>query len=274
MHRIFKIILPVSIFAFSTFASSAFALPRNQFYTGFDVGAGIQTLQYNNSYNLNGTTTFPEDTTLNYTTPFNNSVSAPVFIGSLLFGYAEALTQRFNLVYEFSIRSNAGTTAETDQLQSPFGYSSVALQEYTAQTTINFPYMFDLVLKPTMLLTRRLGGYFKVGPSYTNMNVVMRFTHNNALLAENFSVTSGTTSPNIWGYVVGTGLEWAITHRLSIFSEYNFHQYATTTLNTVTVIDNGTASGQAGVTNTNTINYFRKVLPFLSSFNIGLHYYF
>jgi opacity protein-like surface antigen len=274
MNRIFNIILPASVFVFFAFTKSVFAFPSNQFYAGFDIGVGSQALQYNNSTNLTGTSTFPASTTVNYITPFNNSVSSPVFIGSLMLGYAKSLGKTFDLDFEFSARSNAGTTSETDQLQSPFGFSSVALQEYTAQTTINFPYTFDLVLKPTLLFTNKLAGYFKVGPSYTNMNSVMSFTHNNALLNESFNVTNGNNNTNIWGYVVGTGLEWAFTQRFSIFSEYNFHQYATTTLKGVTVTDNGTANGQAGVTINNTINYVRKVLPFLNSFNIGLHYYF
>jgi len=148
------------------------------------------------------------------------------------------------------------------------------LQEYTAKTTVNFPYTFDLVLKPTVLLTDKLAGYFKVGPSYTHMNTTMSFTNNNALLNQSFNVTNGDQNTNIWGYVVGAGLEWAATERFSFFSEYNFHQYVSTTLNSVTITDNGTANGQAGVTINNTIDYSRKVSPFLSLFNIGVHYYF
>lgn len=274
MNGIFKILLPVSFFSSLLCAESIVALPNNQFYTGFDVGVGVQTLQYNNYANLIGTTTFPTNTFINYATPLNSSVSSPVFVGSLLLGYAQSLGRRFDLGYEFAVRSNAGTVSETDQLQSPFGYSSVALQEYTAQTTINFPYMFDLALKPMMLFTKKLAGYFKVGVSYADMNTVMNFTHNNALLGETFSITNGNNNIGLWGYTVGAGLEWAITHRLAIFSEYNFRQYATTSLRAVTVIDSGTANGQAGVTNNNTIHYFRQVLPFLSSLNVGLHYYF
>ncbi|GEM_PF-4168139 len=274
MNRIFKTVLPASILAFSAFSKSVFALPNNQFYTGFNAGVGNQSLQYSNYDNLIGTTTFPANTTINYTKPLNSTVSAPVFVGGLLLGYSQSLGKKYNLEYELSAKSNVGSTSVTDQMQSPFTYSTVALQEYTAQTTIKFPYVFDFALKPTIALTKKLAGYFKAGPSYAQMNTTLNFTHNNALLNEVFSVTNGNHHPNAWGYVVGTGLEWAITKKTSFFSEFNFHQYAATDLKNVTVIDNGSANGQAGVTYTHTIYYYRRVLPYLSSFNIGIHYYF
>jgi opacity protein-like surface antigen len=273
MNRIFRIGLSVSIFALS-FTQSSFALPCNQFYAGFDVGVGNQNLQYNNSYNLFGTSTFPANTGINYTTPFNTSASSPVLIGSLMVGYAQSFSEIFDLDYEFAVRTNVGSTSETDQLHSPFGYSSVALQEYTAKTTVNFPYTFDLMIKPTVGLTERLAGYIKAGPSVTDLDSTMSFTHNNALLNETFFVSNGDNNPNVWGYVVGTGLELTVTQHISVFSEYNFHQYLSTSLKEVTVVDNGIANGQAGVINNNTINYSRKMSPYLNSFDLGLHYYF
>lgn len=274
MNRIFKTILSTSIPAFFVFTQSVFALPHDQFYTGFNVGVGNQSLKYSNYDNLIGTTTFPANTTINYTTPLNSTVSSPVFVGGLLLGYARSLGKKSNLNFEFSAKSNVGSTSLTDQMQSPFSYSSVALQEYTAQTTVNFPYVFDFVLKPTMALTKKLSGYFKVGPSYARMKTTLNFTHNNALLDEVFSVTDGNNNTNAWGYVVGTGLEWSITKRTAFFSEFDFHQYAAKDLENVTVIDNGSANGQAGVVYNHTIYYYRRVLPYLSSFNVGIHYYF
>ncbi|OGT38143.1 MAG: hypothetical protein A3F12_05450 [Gammaproteobacteria bacterium RIFCSPHIGHO2_12_FULL_38_14] len=114
MNKISRIILPASIFAFFAITKSVLAFSGNQFYTGFDVGIGSQTLQYNNSADLTGTTTFPANTTINYTTPFYNSVSSPVYMGGLMLGYAKSLRKNFNLDFEFSVRGNAGSTSETD----------------------------------------------------------------------------------------------------------------------------------------------------------------
>ena len=271
MNRIFKIAF---IFSTAALMHSAFAAQTNMFYVGLSAGAVNQIQQYNNYDYFTGTTNPGATLTYNYTKLFNNSVSSPSFVGTAMLGYSEHVKKKFNLDYEFDVSSNAGTTAETDNMQSPLSYSTVAMQEYTAQTTVNFPYTFDFVVKPALHITKKLSGYIKGGASYANMNTIFTLTKNNSMLPEQFSVTNGNINMNIWGYVVGTGLEFAVTKRFSVFSEYNFHQYSSTTLKGVTITDNGTATGTSGVTNNTTINYYRIILPYFSSINFGVHYYF
>ena len=259
--------LPALLF---TFNSYAFVLPTHHLYTGFEVGIGNKTLEYNNSYNLTGSA-YP--TTVNYTTPFKYSVNSSFFTGGIMLGYLQSVNPCFALGYELLGMGNSGSIDSTDNMQSPFTYTPAALQEYTVKTSLHLPYGIDLAVKPMLELSQELVAYIKAGVANAKLTSSTSLTKNNALTDEVFNASSGNTHKNIWGYVLGAGLEFALSTRCSLFGEYNFHQYQQTTLKTIVINDSGSGA-LPGETVSNTIHYSRKVSPYINSFNIGLHYYF
>lgn len=267
MTRMLTIILSALFFIFT---STVLALPTKKFYGGFELGIGNETLQYSNAYNLIGSA-YP--VTVNYTTPFNHDVSSYIFTGGLMLGYAQSFNGHFGVNYELLAMGNSGNLSATDQMQSPFTYTPAALQEYTAKTSLNLNYAFDFAVKPTVALSNDFTGYLKAGLSNAGLTSSLDITHNNALTNEAYTETSGKTDENVWGYVLGVGLEFALSQRCSLFGEYNFHQYQKTALKTVMITDNGSGA-LPGESVSNTITYTRKVLPYINSLNVGIHYYF
>lgn len=256
----------------SLISLSAFSFQTRGFYAGINAGVTNWTTNYNNSYHYSGTdAAFPTLPT-NYTNKFVGSESSALFSPGLLLGYQRIFCNGYVLGSEIAVNYNWGKTKHIDLGLDPFSFSPIALQENEFQTSASLLFNLDLIVKPGILFTDTLLGYLKAGISLADLNTKLALAHKNALTLESFSANNGDESKNLWGFIIGAGLEKSLTDRFSIFGEYNFRQYQSVNLKTVTISNQGISG--LGSLISSTSNYKREITTYDNNFNVGLHYYF
>lgn len=264
------LVLGCAVSLLSTFSSMTYSFKSQGFYLGGDLGITNLTTNYNNKYHLAGTDSAFPTLPVSYTNKYNTSVSAPLFTPGILLDYQKLYSNVYALGAELAVRYNTGHTTNTDQSQDAFSYSPIGLQENDFSTQANLRYSVDLAVKPGLLLTDSILSYMKLGATLTGLNTTLSTTHNNAFISETYTSTGGNSNHNIWGLLVGAGLEKSISNTWSIFAEYNFNLYERVNLKTVSITDRGT-TGLSSIIAT-TSNYQRAIQPYSNRFDIGVRY--
>lgn len=133
------------------------------------------------------------------------------YTGGLAIGYSHIFSDSYLLGAELSGNLNS------DEGKYASGSSSTAFND-----TTKIKQNIDLDFVPGVLLTDSLAGYAKLGVS--SAKVTDQLT---SPTSQNPSVAYATYSNNKTrlGFAAGLGLKKTINHDVSVFAEYNYHDY-------------------------------------------------
>ncbi len=190
------------VLVFATFSCSTFAANNSYFYAA--AGAGIFQGDFNNAF-IDHT----DAVAVNVVSPANQHG----YVGEIALGYRRSWCERYFLGAELS----GFWTGHTASYQI-----GAAGNNFSDQNQIQ--YYGDLTFVPGLMLNETISAYLKVGLSY-------------AALQDNLSSPSGAipvsknymSNRNPIGLALGLGVSKAITERVSIFTEANYHDYGTVT---------------------------------------------
>jgi len=243
------------------------------FYIGLAPGISNWNANFSNKYNR--AISDPNlGAPFSYFSELDGVANKPLPNINLLLGYQQHISCQYLLGVELLGGYQGDKLSFTDQLDTALSFAPIALTELTAKTTVQPNYIVDLTIKPGVLFTNTLVGYLKAGIAYAHTKTNFSVDYNSTLSGASFSINSDQSSKSIWGYTVGLGMEKSFEcSNWTLFGEYDFRQYNSTTLNTINFVETGTAAiGALPLTTNGTYN--RNLNNYSNSFLVGVRYYF
>lgn len=182
------------------FATSVFAMPNKHFYAAVD--AGVFQANFATDY-LDKTDVISQN--------ISESVLQNGYTGGVALGYIQLINHHYFLGGEVSSHFNS----------SAANYQSGAATAAFSDTLQLYNY-FDFTLVSGIVANSAFSPYLKLGLSYALIqdNLVSPLGYTPAL------ATYHSTN-NTLGFTAGLGITYPLNEKISIFSEFNFHDYGT-----------------------------------------------
>lgn len=208
------------------------AAQDNHFYVG--ANAGIFQANFDNQY-----TDLVDVIPQNITQPvLQNS-----YTGGLSLGYINDLSSPYFLGFELNANLDGGRALFQSGAQSSAFTDVLKLKNHV-----------DLDLVPGLSLSSTLKSYLKLGISWAHLSDSL-----NSPVGYNPVYQNYPDNETITGFAAGIGLRKIVNDRVSVFAEYNYHDYGNVDLAS---FQNFTAS------------YAHNVHVYTNSVNVGAMYFF
>jgi opacity protein-like surface antigen len=194
-----KVLTTISTLAF-LYSTHLSASQENHFYIAAD--AGIFTANFNSSY-LDLSDIIPQNIT--------QSINQNDYTGGIALGYSRTLSPVYFLGVEVSANVDGG---------SALFQSGAANSAFSDAIKINNHY--DLVVVPGLSLSTTISSYLKLGLSRAHIENIL----NSPVGYEPRFMEYGSNQ-TVNGFAAGIGVRRSLGDRVTVFAEYNYHDYGT-----------------------------------------------